>query len=148
MQTAKLKKKKRYDMSSPLKEDEYLLRVENEISYRTNIKKSIGFLSKLNKTGKINKNFTKWRNWNNHEEGNRSDNELDIMVHKETFAKGWKFISFRGGESQDWARLQHPLGFELEVYINTFIDMVQDITIINGELQGKFKWSYSKLIQE
>lgn len=139
MKTAKLNKKKKYDLKSPLKEDEYLLRIEE----------GTGFLTKLNKDGTVSKNFTKWRNrsygWS---DDTKSPEELDIMVHKETFSKGWKFVSFRGGESRDWAILEHPLGFQLEVYVSPFIDLIQKITIINGELQGKFKWTYSELIQE
>lgn len=138
----KLNKLKKYDFKSPLKDDEYLLRVED----------GTGFLSKLNKDGSIGKNFIKWNNygsgWGDDKKMPKSEKELDIMVHEETFSKGWKFVSFRGGESQDWGILKHPLGFKLEVYIEGLIKLIQSSTIIDGELQGNFKWSYSKLIKE
>lgn len=141
MKKSILKKKRRYKTGDSLGDNEYLLRVEDDI----------GYLSKLNKDGSVSKNFIKWRNygvWNSKTSKTEitKESELDIMIHRESFSSGWKFVSFRGGESQDWAVLKHPLGFEVEVYIHTFIDMIQDHTIINGVLQGQFKWSYSKLV--
>lgn len=141
-------RKKKYKDGDVLAEDEYLLRTCN----------GTGYLCKLNKNGSLKKNFLKWCNspkWipsAHHEYGgfyvDQAQDELDIRIHKEEFASGWEFVSFRGGESQDWAILMHPEGFLLEVYIHTLIDMIGKITIKKGVLQGKFKWSYSKLIKE
>lgn len=137
MKKSILNKKRKYKEGDILGENEYLLRVEDET----------GYLAKLNKDGSVPKNFLKWRvPYVRHGSKIPELKDLDIMIHRESFGKGWKFVDFRGGESQDWARLLHPLGFEVEVYIHTFIDMIQDHTIINGVLQGQFKWSYSKLI--
>lgn len=139
----KLKSKKKYDLTSKLAENEYLLRV--------NSFGDTGYLSKLNKDGSINKNFIKWDNfgYSHGSFGPLHDvSELDIMVHEENFNEGWGFVDFRAGKSHSWVVLKHPLGFNLEIYLEEFNKLVPKITIINGNLQGKFKWEYGRLIME
>lgn len=142
------KNKRKYKNGDILAENEYLLRRSG----------GVGFLSKLNKDGSVNKNFLKWKAGSTwvpdkfHRHGGSykppTQDNLNILIHVEDFASGWKFVGFRGGESQDWAILKHPEGFLLEVHIKTLVDMIGGITIKNGVLKGKYKWSYSKLIKE
>ena len=116
----------------PLKEDEYLLKVDD----------TTGFITKLNKNGTIPVAFKDWRNYYNHKAN------LDTYLHKENFSPNWHIVSCRFGESQNWAIMMHPIGFTLEIYINNFMELIKHTTIINGELQGEFKWENKKLLKK
>lgn len=136
MNNSELSKKRRYDGVSPLGENDFLLRVSGDT----------GFLTKLNKDGSVPKALIAWRKgWG---DPVPSLEELDIIIHRESFRQGWKLVSFRGGESQNWAILRHPIGFLVEVHVRNFIKLLQHTTIVNGELQGRFKWDYSQLISK
>lgn len=110
--------------------DDYLLKLDT-----TN---NVGFLSKTNKDGSIPKNFQSWRNYQ----------DIETCLFKEIYRSGWKIISCRFWESQGLVRVIHPLGFQLEIYMTNFFELLQNNKIINGVLQGKFKWYKSTLIRE
>lgn len=101
-----------------------------------------GFLAKYTLKGEIPKNFLTWKNYSD------GSGPKQIFIHTEEFKSGWKFLVARFGESQNWAVLVHPDNFLIEVYMNDFIELLKTITIINGELQGNFKWKDKKLVKE
>jgi len=113
--------------------DNYLLKIRQS--------DNTGFLSQLTQKGQIPKRFTDWpTNY-----GPKIDSP--IYFHTEIFQPNWKIKSFRFGESQNWATLIHPLGFSLEIYMTNLLEIIKTTTIINGQLQGSFKWQNNKLIQ-
>jgi hypothetical protein len=126
-----------YVPGQKLEEGEYLLKLMN-----VNNEYNVGFLTLFNKNGSIPVNFTNWGN------GYRAKIDLPIYVFKEEFNSGWKLESWRIGESQSWARLFHPEGFLVEIHLQNFLETVKTGDLIKGELQGKYKWEYSKLIKE
>jgi len=76
------------------------------------------------------------------------DGSLPTYVFKETTREGWKLISWRFGQSQNWAILLHPERFTVEIYLNQFLEIMQNNTIINGEIIGKFYWKDHTLISK
>jgi hypothetical protein len=125
-------------MEYNLKEDEWLLKVR-----RKEGKPAVGFLTKLNRDGSIPKAFTNWeRNVSNTQEN------LPIVVHLEEFTSGWCISDWRYGESRNWAVMLHPDGFTLEIHLEEFLKLLHEITVINGELVGEFKWDKTKLIKQ
>ena len=128
--------KREYVPGYKLQEDEYLLKVKTSGDIKT------GFLTKLTQKGELPKSFTNWGEdyrWGN------VPTPLTAYVHTETFRSGWSLDHWRIGKSQEWAVMNHPDGYRVEIYLSSFLDLVQSCTIINGELQGEFKWAYSKL---
>ena len=125
------KKFEKYKEGFILKEDEYLLKV-NE--YNTNEFPDTGFMAKLNKDDSIPANF---KNWNK---------DLPIYKITEKFRPGWELSGWRFGMSRNWAILIHPLGFTVEIHMEHFLTLVQETTIIEGVIQGEFKWDKTKLI--
>lgn len=118
-----------------LEENEYLLKIRPDGGTRWRTYNT-GFLTKLNKNGTIPVNFAKW---------NFVSNKLDIFVVTETYRTGWKIVGARFGESQNWAILLHPDNYTVEIYMNSLIDLINTNTIINGEIQGEFKWKEKNL---
>ena len=124
---------KEYIEGYELKDGEYLLKIRDD---------STGFMTKLNKNGTIPKDFKSFGIPYGCKE------ELPIYVIEETYMFGWKLVSWRFGMSMNWAKLMHPLGFTVEIYLQNFLNIVNENTIINGVIQGNFKWVYSNLIKE
>ncbi len=113
-----------------LKENEWLLKYEDDYTQEDYDEGCYpaGFLSKTNKDGSIPLNFKNWRG-------------ADKGVYTEDFKTGWRLHGFRGGKSQDWIELWHPLGFTLEVWAEKFLkESVPNITIKGGEILEPCKW--------
>ena len=117
-----------------LKENEYLLKIRPS--------DNCGFMTKYNKNGTMPKAFDEWSEW----QAGFGYATIPIQLHIEEFRRGWKFISYRVGESQSWAKVQHPDGFTLEIYLNNLMEIVEKNKIVNGEIIGKYKWNNKKLI--
>ena len=117
-----------------LEDNEYLLKIRQSDMF--------GFITKYNKNGTIPKAFEEWSDYIM---GIGRVN-IPIQLHIEEFRSGWKFISYRIGESQSWATVQHPFGFKLEIYLSNLLDIVQKNTLVKGEIIGKYKWENKKLI--
>ncbi len=122
--------------------------LEDEYIYKVDESRQVAFFSKLNKNGSIPVKFGEWGNRRYYGQNTSNEPQLPIYIITEEFREGWKLVDWRFGESQNWAILMHPYGFKLEVHIKSLTDIINNTTIINGVLQGKFKWSYSKLIKE
>lgn len=112
-----------------LQENEFLLKKRG----------SNGYMTKLTQKGQFPKAFDEW--------GARYYGEkstLPVYVVEEVFREGWKINGWRFGQSRNWAELMHPLGYTVEVHMEGFLELLKEITVINGQLQGSFKWSDSK----
>jgi len=127
-----------------LEKDEYLLKIrksdatDGRGSYS---KIDTGFFSKFTQKGQLPKAFDEWgTNYYNRE-------KFPAYIFKETFRSGWKLLSWRFGQSQNWARVIHPEGFTLEIYLQQFLEIMQNNTVIDGEIIGEFKWQDNKLIK-
>ena len=107
-----------------LEDNEYLLKIRQSDMF--------GFITKYNKNGTIPTAFEKWSGY--------GYVNIPIQLHIEEFRSGWKFISYRIGESQSWATVEHPFGFKLEIYLSNLLDIVQKNTLVKGEIVGKYKW--------
>jgi hypothetical protein len=102
-----------------------------------------GFLSKLTKKGELPKSFTDWG-------GDRygaAGKDLPVYVFQESYRTGWKLISWRFGKSQNWARMKHPEGFVVEIYLNNFLDVVKETSMDQGMILGEYKWEDNKLVK-
>jgi len=123
-----------------LKENEYLLKIRKSDS---NDYPDTGFLTKLNKDDSIPVNFKNWG------VGYHDDSDpLPIYKITEDFRPGWELNGWRFGMSRNWAELIHPLGFTVEIYMENFLHLVQDNIIVDGVIQGEFKWSKTGLIKK
>lgn len=111
-----------YVRGDPLEEDEYLIR----------LRESKAFMTKLTKKGQVPTSLVKWVRSKNVEE--------EIRVIQEEFRSGWEIQGARHGMSQSWIGVQHPHGFMLEITTDRLISILQEHTVINGTLQGKWKW--------
>ena len=121
-----------------LKDDEYMLKV------RKNDK--VGFLVKYNKDGSIPKAFRQWTDRYDYSKRECVECDLQITVHTEVFKSGWKIESWRFGKSQNWAKVIHPNGFKIEVYLSQLLEVIKNGDVVKGELQGEYKWEDHKLI--
>lgn len=130
---------KEYIKGYKLEEDEYLLKIRE--------KDKVGFLTKLTQKGEIPKAFADWE-FHAHYGRLPEAEKFPIYVFKEEFRKGWKLNKWRFGMSQNWASVIHPEGFSVEIYLSQFLDIVKTSTVVNGEIQGRFKWCENKLIKE
>lgn len=139
-----------YDESyGELREDEYLLKLRDDYEWdwdgeKHQVKNSYktGFLTKLTKKGELPKAFDYW--------GTQSVpySKLTVYVWQESFRSGWKLKSWRIGKSQEWAKVQHPDGFLVEIYLSNFLEIVLDATMDQGVLVGEYKWEANKLIKK
>jgi hypothetical protein len=73
---------------------------------------------------------------------------LPTYVFEETFRSGWRILSWRFGQSQNWATMRHPEGFTVEIYLQQLLELIKMNTVDAGVLIGEFKWSDHKLIQK
>ena len=139
---------KLYEIGTPLGDEEYLLKIRPKEDWKTKAPlTSTGFLTKLTKKKEIPKSFLDWGETFCYNEPNEPKISLPIFVYTETFKYGWKLKDWRYGQSQNWARVIHPDNFIVEIYLSTFLHIVNDNTIIKGVIQGEFKWENNTLIK-
>ena len=126
-----------YTENYVLKDDEYLLKINatDNINYG-----DIGFLTKLNKNGTIPVNFQEWPRY--------AEPSLPTYIFKEEYRSGWKIDSWRFGMSQNWAKMVHPEGFVVEIYLHTLLDIIKTHTIVSGIIDGEFRWEKNQLIEK
>lgn len=133
-----------YKEGYELKEDEYLLKIVRNV---WNDGSGKGFMTKFNKDGTVPVSFKNWpvrRYFGN----SPADWDHPVYIHKEEFAEGWRIMSWRFGQSQNWASLVHPKGFTVEIYLTQLLEIVKSHTVIKGEIQGEFMWQDHKLISK
>ncbi len=126
-----------YEVGYKLQKNEFLLKVKED--HKGNL---VGFLTKLTKQNEIPKAFLEWEN----KYSFQNNPELPIQIHTEVLRKGWKLKNWRFGQSQNWAILIAPEGWTIEIYLTQFLEIVQTNTIIDGEIQGEFRWESHELI--
>lgn len=119
--------------------DEFLLKIRPS--------SNTGFLTKLTQKGKIPLAFENWGH-NKYPTHGLNDKPLQIYVFKEEFNKGWKIHQWRFGQSQNWATMIHPKGFTLEIYLTDLLNIIVNNTVIDGVIQGEFKWENNTLIKK
>jgi hypothetical protein len=129
---------KEYEDGYKLLENEYLLKLRKGIYRDADL--VTGFLSKYTQKGAIPKAFQDWGKTPPKYEN------LPIYIFTEIPKSGWKIYSWRFGQSQNWATVIHPDGFTLEIYLDQFLEIVKNNTIIAGEIQGCFYWKDNKLV--
>ena len=61
---------------------------------------------------------------------------------------GWKVYDYRPGQSQQWAELVHPKGFRVEIYLENFFEILKTSILIDGVIQGEWRWEGHKLIKK
>lgn len=138
-----------------LLEDQFLLKLRDDAEWYWDGEKhqvktyyKTGFLTKLTKKGELPKAFDDWGT--NKPYGTQSVpySKLPVYVWQETYRSGWKLVSWRIGKSQEWAKVRHPEGFLLEIYLSNFLEIVLDATMDQGVLVGEYKWEANKLIKK
>jgi hypothetical protein len=136
-----------------LLEDQWLLKLRDDHAYewdeakRKHVVKATyktGFLTKLTKKGELPKSFESWGGSHYGESGH----SLPIYVFQENYRTGWKLISWRFGKSQNWARMKHPEGFIVEIYLDNFLDVVKETAMDQGEILDEYKWVDNKLVMK
>lgn len=110
-----------------LGENEYLLKVRKDWDG-----KCTGFMVKLTKAKKIPASFDGWGVSYNYQAG--TSHQPKIYIIDEKYRRNWKFKGLRHGKSTSWVKLEHPYGFEVEINANGFDKIVNDITMINGNM--------------
>jgi hypothetical protein len=134
-----------YDESySPLLEDQWLLKIR-EGNPKT------GFLSKLTKKGEIPVKFNEWASTQTYNTETRKwdvSYNTTVYVWQESYRSGWTLKNWRIGKSQEWAVMQHPEGFLLEIYLSNFLEVSLKDTADFGVLRGEYKWEDNKLIRK
>jgi len=141
-----MKQFKEYSPGYELKENEYLLKIRPEDRWHS---VPTGFIAKLTKKGEVPEAFKKWGTEQRYKDGKWGwSDPLPTYIMEETFSSGWKLQSWRFGQSQNWASLIHPFGFTLEIYLQQFLEILKTTTVVNGEIQGEFKWEANKLIKK
>jgi hypothetical protein len=139
-----------YKEGDILKENEYLLKLRQDEVYHSDkhawslANHKTGFLTKLTKKGELPVAF---RNWGGKRYGESGVNH-PIYVFEETYTRGWKIMSWRFGQSQNWATVLHPEGFTVEIYLQQLLEVIKENTVDEGVLMGKFKWEDYKLIKQ
>lgn len=131
--------KRIYEPGYILEEDEFLLKIRE---YPSSHYPNVGFLSKFTQKGEIPKSFENWGT------SYHQQIKLPTYVVKEIFKHGWRVYNYRSGKSQDWAKLIHPDGYTIEIYLSNFFDIIKENDIKDGYIIGKFKWDNHKLIKE
>jgi len=129
-----------YTPGENLAEDEFLLKIRPNIQ-RGEILTPTGFLTKLTQKGAIPKAFESWGTTY------MDKTPLPTYVFREDFHSGWKIVSWRFGQSQNWATMKHPNGFTVEIYLQQLLEIIQQNTVDAGVLIGEFKWADHKLIK-
>ena len=124
-----------------LKESEWLLKIRTY--------DNMGFLTKLTKKNELPKAFEEWTSSAYY----KTACSLPIKVIEETFSSGWKlnegskYDMYRLGMSQSWVKVQHPMGFILEIHLeNFFREVVPHLNA--GKIIGNYKWIGNKLERE
>ncbi len=134
-----------YDESySPLLEDQWLLKIR-EGNPKT------GFLSKLTKKGEIPVKFNEWASTQTYNTETRKwdvSYNTTVYVWQESYRSGWTLKNWRIGKSQEWAVMQHPEGFLLEIYLSNFLEVSLKDTADFGVLRGEYKWEDNKLTRK
>lgn len=139
-----------YTTGEPLAENEYLLkiRVDKTVKWNPDTKThdligsyKTGFLTKLTQKGQLPKAFEDWG------KTYVDRTTLPTYVFKEFARSGWKIVSWRFGQSQNWATVLHPEGFNVEIYLQQLLEIIRENTIENGVLIGKFYWKDNKLFK-
>lgn len=129
-----------YTEGYKLLDNEYLRKIRTESDGHRN-----GFLTKLTQKGAVPVGFTDWCGYDNKL---HTSVVLPIFIVEETFKSGWYLLNWRFGMSQNWAKLVHPDGYAIEIYLQQFLEIVKNNTIKNGEIIGEFKWEDKKLIKK
>lgn len=119
--------------------------LENEYLLKIRIDDNTGFMSKLTMKNALHKSFEEWGIYKYSRE---PQVPLPIYVIEETYRSGWELISWRIGQSQEWATVLHPFGFTVEIYLTDFLNIVKNNVIVNGKIEGEFKWEGNKLIKK
>lgn len=120
----------------PLSEDEYLLKIrkgDDDADAPT------GFMTKLTKKSLLPKAFASWDDY---------DEAGPIYIFKETYKSGWKLNGWRIGVSRSWAEMRHPLGFTVEIHLDSLLPIILENDLKKGTLEGKWKWTYGNLLKE
>ncbi len=141
-----------------LAEDQWLLKLREDHDYDYSVTPrniinsyKTGFLTKFTKKGQL---PVKFKEWGNSQITNPVTNKWEtvenelIYVWNESFRSGWALKQWRIGMSQEWAVVQHPEGFLLEIYLDDFLNLVLNETIEQGVIVGEFKWENSRLIKK
>jgi hypothetical protein len=125
---------KKYEQGYELAENEYLLKIRDD---------GTGFMTRFNKSGSMPVAFDTWEDnkWNN-----TKNPKLQIYIIGEVPREGWKIVKWRFGMSQNWATVMHPLGFTIEIYLQQLLELIERITIVKGELIGRFEWKNHELL--
>lgn len=140
-----------YIPGEPLAENEYMLKIRDDKKHRWDAETKTytdleyyktGFLSKLTKKGELPKAFEDWG------KTYTDRTPLPTYVFQESARSGWKIVSWRFGQSQNWATVRHPEGFNVEIYLQQLLEVIQENTIDAGVLIGKFYWKDNKLFKE
>jgi hypothetical protein len=134
-----------------LLEDQWLLKLRDDVQYGWDGKKHFaektyktGFLTKLTKKGELPKAFEAWGG----PQYGVSGHDLPIYVFQETYRSGWSLVSWRFGKSQNWARMRHPEGFHLEIYLDDLLNVIKNDSLDQGVIVGEYKWCDNKLIKK
>ena len=134
-----------YEPGYKLQENEFLLKVR-PASQRYPDEPQTGFLTKLTQKCELPKSFIDWGKAYDYEKKEYLPMP-EIQIHTEEFRCGWKLESWRFGQSQNWASVITPEGWTVEIYLSHFLDVVQENTIVNGEIIGEFRWEGNKLVK-
>lgn len=129
-----------YKLGEKIEENEYLLKIRKSDNRKGVEFPPTGFLTKLTQKGQLPKAFEDWGK-------TYSDPTPPTYVFKESFNSGWKIMSWRFGQSQNWATMRHPHGFTVEIYLQQLLEIIQENTINAGVLTGEYKWKDHKLIK-
>ncbi len=129
-----------YKEGYKLKENEYLLKLRES--------DQTIFLTKLTQKGALPVKFNEWGLKYDYELKKHVDTIPITYIFQETFREGWKLIEWRFGMSQNWAVIQNPEGYKIEIYLSNFLDLVQSDTITYGYLEGSYMWRENNLIKK
>jgi len=72
--------------------------------------------------------------------------KLQPLIFDNELIEGFKITDFatRYSTSNKLIRIADPRGFELEISVANLLEVIENITIVNGVLVGKFKWDFGK----
>ena len=130
-----------------LKKDEYLVhlritKLRSNTKDEFKIDNIVAFYTVLSGK-KIPKSWLQWRSEYsiNDFNGVRQFAEYKTFIWKEEFREGFKIAGYRKGKSQTWVKIKTPEGWEVEISLSNFLDLLNKnkITVDNGKLVGKYK---------